>query len=166
MKTGQKVAIGAGVAGAILLARRAWAAPPTDDIILEDLVISPLEVYPGEVVAINCLATNIGDITGSRQVRLEIDGVTIQTKTVTLNPGQSSIVNFTTNSSVLGVHAVDCDNLSGSFVVVESPEANFEVTNLVIDPTEVYPSESVNISCVVTNVGDVAGTYTVVCVVT
>jgi len=41
-------------------------------------------------------------------------------------------------------------------------EAEFEVTNLVIDPTTVNVGEPVTISVVVTNVGGKAGTKTVV----
>lgn len=40
-------------------------------------------------------------------------------------------------------------------------EAEFTITGLIISPTEVYPSEQVNISAKVTNVEDAEGTYTV-----
>ena len=39
--------------------------------------------------------------------------------------------------------------------------AEFKLSNLVIDPTEVEPKETVTISVVVTNVGGLEGTYTV-----
>lgn len=41
------------------------------------------------------------------------------------------------------------------------PGAEFKVTNLVISPTEVNPGQPVTISCLVTNIGSEAGSYTV-----
>ena len=43
--------------------------------------------------------------------------------------------------------------------VEAAPE--FKVSNLVIDPTEVNPGQVVSISCLVTNIGSEAGSYTV-----
>ncbi len=43
--------------------------------------------------------------------------------------------------------------------VEAAPE--FNVSNLVIDPTEVNPGQVVTISCLVTNIGSEAGSYTV-----
>ncbi|MFB0499862.1 MAG: PGF-pre-PGF domain-containing protein [Candidatus Hadarchaeaceae archaeon] len=40
-------------------------------------------------------------------------------------------------------------------------QAEFELSNLVIDPSEVGPGETITISIVVTNVGELEGTYTV-----
>ncbi|MBA7555690.1 hypothetical protein ES705_48370 [subsurface metagenome] len=44
--------------------------------------------------------------------------------------------------------------------------AEFEVTDLVIEPTEVYLGETVSISVRITNVGNLAGSYEIVCEVT
>ena len=41
------------------------------------------------------------------------------------------------------------------------PGAEFSVSNLVISPTEVNPGQPVTISCLVTNIGSEAGSYTV-----
>ena len=84
-------------------------------------------------------------------------------KSVTLNPGESATLAFTFTPSVDQVYSVSVDGLSGSFVALPLPQAEFEVTNLIIDPTEVYIGEPVSISVIVTNVGGVAGTYEVVC---
>ncbi|GAI53273.1 unnamed protein product, partial [marine sediment metagenome] len=58
---------------------------------------------------------------------------------------------------------VSVDGLTDSFIALEIPEAEFVVTNLVIDPSEVYVGEQVSISVVVTNVGNKAGSYEVTC---
>lgn len=84
-------------------------------------------------------------------------------KTVTLNPGESKVVGFTFTPTTDKGYTVSVDGLVGSFVAHPIPEARFVVSDLVIDPAEVYVGEPVSISVVVTNVGDVAGSYEVVC---
>lgn len=87
-------------------------------------------------------------------------------KTVTLNPGESKVVGFTFIPSQIKSYVVNADGLSGSFRVVETPTAKFVVSNLVIQPTEVYIGETINISVMVTNISNIAGTYEVNCEVT
>ena len=87
-------------------------------------------------------------------------------KSVSLQPGESKQVTFTVTPQVVGVHAVSVDGLSGSFTVLEPPTAQFIVSDLVITPHQVYPGELVTIGVTVTNVGPVAGSYTVTCEVT
>ena len=84
-------------------------------------------------------------------------------KTVTLNPGESKVVGFTFIPTVAKGYGVSVDGLTGSFVALPIPEAEFVVNNLVINPAEVYIGEQVSISVMVTNVGTLAGSYEVVC---
>ena len=87
-------------------------------------------------------------------------------KTVSLNPGESKVVTFTYTPTVAKGYTVSADGLSGTFVAMEAPEAMFTVTNLLIEPAEVYVGETVTISVVVTNVGGKTGSYEVVLEVT
>lgn len=84
-------------------------------------------------------------------------------KTVTLNPGETKVVGFTFTPTTAKGYNVSIDGLTGSFVAYQVPEAEFVVSDLVIDPTEVFVGESVSISVVVTNVGNKAGSYEVTC---
>jgi len=84
-------------------------------------------------------------------------------KTVTLNPGESKVVGFTFTPTTDKGYTVNVDGLTGSFIALKVPEAEFVVSDLVIDPTEVYVGEPVSISVVVTNVGNKAGSYEVTC---
>lgn len=84
-------------------------------------------------------------------------------KTVTLNPDESKVVGFTFTPTVAKGYGVSVDGLMGSFVALPIPGAEFVVSNLVIDPTEVYIGEQVSISVVVTNIGTLAGSYEVTC---
>ena len=87
----------------------------------------------------------------------------VYTKTVSLNPGEAKEITFTITPTVAKRYAVLVDNLSGSFDAYAKPAAQFEVSSLVISPSSVYIGETVTISVRVTNVGGVAGSYTVVC---
>ncbi len=82
-------------------------------------------------------------------------------KTVTLNPGESKVVGFTFTPATVRGYTVSVDGLTGSFVAIKAPGAEFVVSDLVIDPSEVYIGEPVSISVVVTNVGNKAGSYEV-----
>ena len=84
-------------------------------------------------------------------------------KTVTLNPGESKVVGFTFTPATAKGYTVSVDGLTGSFVALEVPEAEFVVSDLVISPPEVYVGEPVEISVLITNTGGVAGSYEVVC---
>ena len=84
-------------------------------------------------------------------------------KTVTLNPGESKVVGFTFTPATDKGYIVNVDGLTGSFIALKVPEAEFVVSDLVIEPSEVYVGEPVSISVVVTNIGNKAGSYEVNC---
>jgi len=84
-------------------------------------------------------------------------------KTVSLDPGESKRVDFSFVPQVAKSYAVSADGLIGSFIAREEPGAEFIVSDLLIEPAEVYVGDTVTISVTVTNVGDVAGSYEVNC---
>lgn len=178
MKDGKKVGVVLGIGAAatgLIFALKAKAGPPIppSDIILSNLIITPTEVYVGEALDISLMAQNIGGLSGSYEVVCQITygGEVVKTmkKTVSLQPGESKPVSFTWTPTEPLVEAtsyqVSTDGLTGTIIVHPTPEAAFDVSNLDIDPAEVYVGETVNISVVVTNVGDAPGSYEVECTV-
>ena len=83
------------------------------------LTISPAEVNVEEIVTISATVANIGDVTGTYQVTLKIDGVAVQAKNVTLDKGTSLDVIFKTATNIAGTYTVDVDGLRGTFIVRE-----------------------------------------------
>jgi len=83
------------------------------------LTISPAEVNVEEIVTISTTVTNTGDVTGTYQVTLKIDGIAEQVKQVTLDKGTSLDVIFKTTKDRAGIHTVDVNGLSGAFMVRE-----------------------------------------------
>ena len=46
--------------------------PPTAQFVVSDLVISPAQVYPGELVSISVVVKNVGPVAGSYTVTAEV----------------------------------------------------------------------------------------------
>ena len=88
-----------------------------------------------------------------------------QTKQVTLNPGESKSVSFSFTPTAAKTYYVVVAGLTGTFLAIAVP-ADFEVSNLVISPSEVYVGDPVTISVTVTNVGGQTGTATITLEVT
>ncbi|MDD5700810.1 MAG: CARDB domain-containing protein [Dehalococcoidales bacterium] len=129
-----------------------------------DLSITPAEVEVGEEVVISLTLTNTGDLRGTHQIDLEINGAVAATREVTLSGGDSEEVTFATTRDTPGTFTVTVDGLTGSFVVkpVTAPvPAAFVVSDLAITPAKVEIGQEATVKVNVTNIGDVEGTYTV-----
>ncbi len=130
-----------------------------------DLAISPTEVDIGQSVTISVLVANTGDFTDSYEVTLKIDDVAVATQDVTLAGGDSQTLTFTTAKDADGTYTVNINGLSGTFTVkappVEAKPAAFTTSSLTISPAEVDIGQSVTISVLVANTGDVTGSYEV-----
>jgi hypothetical protein len=133
-----------------------------------DLAISPTEVNAGGTVTISAVVTNTGDLAGDYQVNLKINDEVVATTVITLDGGASQKVIFTSIKDELGAYTVNIDGLTGTFVVKAPPAVpvppkppEFVTSGLIITPTMVDAEESVTISVLITNTGDLAGTYEV-----
>jgi len=124
-----------------------------------NLSIEPNIVDWGKQVAVTVEVTNVGGQEGSYQLLVDIEGVTREDITVTLDPGASKTVFLEFLATESGTFTVDVDGLSGSFTVVEP--ASFELSNLIIDPTSVKVGESISISVDCRNTGGISGSYDV-----
>jgi hypothetical protein len=82
-----------------------------------DLSISPSEVAIEESVTISVLVTNTGNLSGSYEVTLKIDGEVEATKTVTVAADGSRSVSFTVSRDEAATYSVDVNGLKGSFTV-------------------------------------------------
>ena len=90
-----------------------WHTPPAAEFRVSDLVISPLEVEPGQVVTISCTVTNIGTEAGSYTVKLR--GDFMADKEAQLVPGESKTASFEVIPAEARPHSVSVDGLAGTF---------------------------------------------------
>jgi len=102
-----------------------------------DLSISPAEVDIGEEVTISAKVANTGDVEGTYEVTLKINGVIEETKKVDVDAGASKMVTFTTAKDVAGTYSVAVDGLSGSFTVKEKPAPPEEIPPEEVPPVKV-----------------------------
>jgi len=127
--------------------------------IVSALTIRPTKVDIGESVTLSVVVANTGDAKGIYEVALKIGEAVVATKEVTVAGGASQTVAFTLAEDVAGTYTVGINGLTGTFVV-KAPAA-FTISALAISPAEVNIGEDVTISALVTNTGDLTGTYEV-----
>ncbi len=134
------------------------------------LVITPARVNTGENITFSVRVTNVGDIEGTCDVKLQINRVAVATKQVKLAAGASQEVSFTRVLDVAGAYPIDISSQSGT-VYVQAPAppppehrplpASFVIRDLTVSPGNVIPGKTATVRFVVTNSGETAGTYRV-----
>ena len=129
---------------------------------VSNLSIAPHQVKEEEPVTISALVTNIGTAVGQYSMVLRIGSVVENISELTLNPGASQLATFNIVKDTAGDYYVDIDGLRGMFRVIPRRPAAFTISNLSITPDKVKQGESIAISAIVTNTGEVAGNYSVV----
>ncbi len=135
--------------------------PEPAEFEVSDLSVTPPEIDAGDDVSVSMTVSNVGEESGSHTIEVKVDGVLVDSGTVTLDGGASTTVSFTVTSSIAGSHAVAVDGVSGSFSVRAPPEppepAEFEISDLTVSPSTVEVDETVTVSVVVSNVGEESG---------
>ncbi len=88
---------------------------------VSDLTVNPAEVEVGNEVTISLVLTNIGEEEGSYTLVLKVNQVVEDTKTITLDAGASTAVQFKVVKEEAGTYDVEIRELSGGFNVKEAP---------------------------------------------
>jgi hypothetical protein len=127
-----------------------------------ELTVTPDEAEPGENVSVSVLVTNSGDLAGTHEVVLNIDGAVKEKMEATLEGGASATVSFDVTFDEAGEHNISVDGISASCNIreVKAP-ASFRVSGLSISPSTIYADENVSLGLTVTNEGDLPGSYAV-----
>ncbi len=126
---------------------------------LRNLVITPNQLKQGDAATINTIVSNNGTEHGKYSVVLRIGGVVEGITEVDLAPGTSQAVVFTVIKEEPGTYYVEVDGLAGSFLVIALVPAHFNVGNLAITPDRAKQGESITVSAIVTNAGEITGSH-------
>jgi hypothetical protein len=86
---------------------------------VSSLRINPTKTNVGKKVNIRVIVTNSGNVAGTYEVILSINGAIEDRQTVTLTTGATQEVKFNTVKNIPGTYKIDINGLSGSFVVVK-----------------------------------------------
>jgi hypothetical protein len=131
---------------------------------LTNLVTSRKEARTGDPITVSAAATNIGDVDGEFSLNLFVNDEKRETKVVQLGGGETTTVYFEFAEDAEGDYTVTLGDLTTSFrVSSDAPPikpAEFQVTELTVNPPSVMVDEAVEISVKVTNVGEASGSYT------
>jgi hypothetical protein len=125
---------------------------------VSNLTITPNQVKFGNPVTISAIVSNSGSEAGTYSVVLRINGMVENIIDLMLSPGASQATTFTVNKDG-GEYYAEVDGLSGVFVVIPLVQANFTVSNLTIAPERAKQGENIIISAMVTNNGELPGTF-------
>ncbi len=132
---------------------------------LTNLVTSRKEAQIGDPITVSVTATNVGDETGEFSLDLFINDAKRETKTIQLKGKETTSVQYEIVENLEGNYEVKLGSLTTSFKVTSDAQtakpAEFEVSDLTINPSSVLAGESIAISITVTNVGEVTGTHSV-----
>jgi hypothetical protein len=123
-------------------------------------ISTPDIVTCGSNIDIQVTVINTGDLTGDYEVRLVLDGEVFDTELITLDGGDSTIVIFNTTTDVSGSHRVSIGVVEKTFTAeaYEAP-AEFITSNINVTPSVIYLGESVDITTLISNIGDLPGVY-------
>jgi hypothetical protein len=122
---------------------------------LTNLTIDPLTVEAFEPVLITFNLTNVGDQQGDYMANLTINNILTQNQTITLQGGESAIIEFTATEENIGNYTVVIGDLTGSFTI-KAPtltSSNIRLSNLKINPFEAWADQPINATFEATNAG-------------
>ena len=125
---------------------------------VSNLTITPNQVKSGNPITISAIVSNNGSEAGTYSVVLRINGMVENIIDLMLSPGASQATTFTVNKDG-GEYYAEVDGLSGIFIIIPLDPANFTISNLIIAPERAKQGENVIISAMVTNNGELPGTY-------
>jgi len=126
---------------------------------VSNMTITPNQVKYGNPVTISAIVSNNGSEAGTYSVVLRINGMVENIIDLMLSPGASQATTFTVNKENGGEYYTEVDGLSGIFIIIPLVPANFTISNLIIAPERARQGENVIISAMVTNNGELSGTY-------
>ncbi len=133
--------------------------------LLSDLAINRTEAKIGEPIGIQVKLTNRANETGSYSTTLTINGAAFETKTGSLEGGTSINLLFEVVEQTEGTYQFTIGSLNGSFAITSAAPpprpAEFQLSDLLIDPTVTTANSPITISVNVTNVGEESGSYSV-----
>jgi hypothetical protein len=126
------------------------------EFIVTDLTINPLEPEIFEPVLITANVTNIGDEQGEYVANLTINGVLEQNQTLTVLGRNSTIVEFTLLKETAQTVTVEIGSLSTSLTFTNPSPSSSKIglSNLVVNPYEAWPNETITATVTATNVGE------------
>ena len=104
-------------------------AEKMSEFAISDLIIEPASVEAGKAVNIKVNATNEGTAAAESKVELLVNNKSVDSKNVSLGPGESNVVEFSHTESQPGTYNIEIGNQSGKYEVTkQAPFLNVTAT--------------------------------------
>jgi hypothetical protein len=116
----------------------------TPQFVTTQASVSPTSIQPGETATVTTVLENRGSVPGEKSVSLTRDGVTRQTQTVSLSPGQRTTVRFDVSPSTAGAYDYAVDGVPAGTLVVESQSPTPDMTEQTPTPTQTATESTVS----------------------
>jgi hypothetical protein len=129
---------------------------------VSNLTITPNSVKVGESISVSIIVSNNGVQAGKYSVVLRVAGVVENISDLTLPPGASQAASFTVIKDTPGDYYADIDGIGGFFTVIPLAPPAFTVTNFSVGPERVRQGQPVSVTASVTNMGELAGSHTLI----
>ncbi|KON30972.1 hypothetical protein AC477_04550 [miscellaneous Crenarchaeota group-1 archaeon SG8-32-1] len=132
---------------------------------ITNLGISRIQAAIGEPIIVSVSATNTGDEVGNFEMILYLNDIQKSTRDVQLDSGETKTEEFEIVEQSEGTYIVKVGDKTKTFEITSEAEppkpAEFQVTELRVNPSSVLAGEVIVISVTVTNIGEESGTYSV-----
>ncbi|MBT0158453.1 hypothetical protein G4O51_00535 [Candidatus Bathyarchaeota archaeon A05DMB-2] len=134
------------------------------EFVVTDLTITPSEAEEAEPVQITANITNIGDLEGTYDANLTINGVLTQNQTLVVPGNNTSVIaEFTVIEETIGTYTVELGGLTGSFTIKPAPptSSNIRLSNPVVKPYESWVGDPVTVTVTANNPSGETDTLTI-----
>jgi hypothetical protein len=127
---------------------------------LSALNIGPAEIVPKQSITVSAGIENLGDVEGTYTAEFTVDDRLVETRDIPVKPGAIEKAAFTCAVDSSGTHIFRLGDLSQTVNVFKPAE--FTVTDLSLENSEIAAGKSTTVTGKVSNDGEVSGTYTAV----
>lgn len=133
-------------------------AQPSFEVLSLD--ITPPKITTGEKATIKVEIRNNDAKDATHNVPLMVNGVADDRRSVTLAPGETELLTFVLTRNHPGTYSVSVGSWESTLVVEKLLPAEFQLSELKVNPAEVKVGDDIVISAKIANVGGTQGSYT------
>jgi len=132
-------------------------AQPSFEVL--SLYVTPPKITTGEKTTIKVEIRNNDAKDVTYTVPLMVNGVADDRMSITLSPGETESLIFVLTRSHPGTYSISIGTWESTLVVEQPLPAEFQLSNLEINPNQADIGNNIVISAKIANVGDIQGSY-------